>query len=626
MVPGHTLARALGRTGLWYVSSSRAGDEETVEVTDPGVRPSVVALALAAREQAAQQRVTSGHLLRLREVIPLGDEVVALVRDPAAAGSREDLVERRGRLHPGEVTTLLTPLATTLAELDAAGVVHGGLHPGRVLFTEEGKPVLTGFDAVRLVGEQHRHSRRGSSGFDAPEVALGAVPTPASDAWSLGALGWYALTGGLPPVDAVDRAAETIGPDFAAALAPLLERDPTRRTRAGMSAGRIYGAAAAIPLQLASSPSPERSAAPHVDEPRENTVAPDDTGSTENPDTTENSDCTESPDTTSRPGAAGASSRDPTIRVPVVPVLPSVSGPPGATLTEPDSVPRAPVDDPWSDHTRVRLSWGDDVDPPLGEQSSERVQTAVTAGVVTAPTARSPLRAASMPTRATSREAEPAPRVRRAATQPRPSTRGLSTRWRALVLALAVVVFVGASVFVLAHRPAAGDKGAQSTPSTPTATTVTGIDSLAQGEPSAAGILQHLVDTRAAAISAGDLALLDRAELPSSGPYATDAALLARLTSASQTYEGLRFVVRDVVVRARSDARIELTAVVARDGYTLVGAGGVRSSRPGAVGTNYTYQLTRTPSGWRLSALTALTPTATGTFSAPTSGPTPPGG
>ncbi len=616
VVPGHTLARALGRTGLWYVASSASGDEETIELTDPAVRPSVVALALAAREQAAQQRVTSEHLLRLREVVPLGEEVVALVRDPAAAGSLEDLVERRGSLHPGEVTTLLTPLATTLGELDTAGVVHGGLHPGRVLFTEQGKPVLTGFDAVRLVGEQHRHSRRGASAFDAPEVVLGAVPTPASDAWSLGALGWYALTGDLPPVDAVDRAAQLIGPDFAAALAPLLERDPARRTRAGMSAGRIYGAAAAIPLQLAAQPAPQASEAPLVDDAPEEADAPGE------PDASAHADASGHPD------APGGSTRDPTIPLPVVPVRPSGSDLPDGFLAEPDSASGTPVDDPWSDHTRVRLSWGDDVEssPSWDETSTERGRAAAPAGVLGGTTTRPPLRAAAMPTRQTSREADPPPRVRRPAARPGRSRRRLSTGWRALVLALAVVVFVGVFIFVLAHRPAAGTSGALSAPSTPTQSTVTGADSLAQGDASAAEILQGLVDARAAAISAGDVALLDRAELPSSAPYDTDAALIARLASASQTYAGLRFVVRDVVVRSRTDTRIELTAVVARDGYTLVGDGGVRSPRPGALGASYTYELTRTPAGWRLSALTALAPTGTGTPSTPGSGSTQPGG
>lgn len=108
-VPGHTLERPLGRTGLLYAARSPEGDEETVEVTDPALRPSVVVRALAAREEAAQQRVTSEHLLRLREVITLDDDALALVRDPAGGGSLEDLVQQRGPLARGEVTTVLTP-------------------------------------------------------------------------------------------------------------------------------------------------------------------------------------------------------------------------------------------------------------------------------------------------------------------------------------------------------------------------------------------------------------------------------------------------------------------------------------------------------------------------------------
>ncbi|MDQ2758241.1 MAG: protein kinase [Actinomycetota bacterium] len=565
VVPGRTLTRALGRSGLLYFSLSRAGDDETVEITDPAVRPSVVALALAAREQASQQRVTSEHLLRLREVVPLTDEVVALVRDAAGAGSLEDLVAHRGRLRPGEVTTLLTPLATTLAELDAAGVVHGSLHPGKVLFTEQGKPMLTGFETVRLVGERHRHPRREPSGFDAPEVALGALPTPASDAWSLGALGWYALTGQLPPPDAVDRAVEVVGAGFATALAPLLEQDPVRRTRAGVSAGRIYRAAAPVPLRLEV---------------------------TRTPTSRDDAELVELVDD----GVPVAD--QPLATAPVV----AADGPRSDAL----------VDDPWGGATRVRLSWGEDPDPdpPMGRPSAEPAPTSAPGGVDMR-RVRSPLGAAPLPVGAAPDGEPVALRRWRAATPvPDPTHGGLSVRRRVLVLALALVVFVGAFVVVLARASRDGQAGAPSAAPSATAGastgTVTGADPLAQGTASPAEILQGLVDARAAAISARDVARLDRAELPASPPHGADAALIARLTSAAQSFDGLRFAVRDVVVRTRADTRMELTAVVARDGYTLVGDGGARWPQPAAVGSAYGYQLTLTPTGWRLSVLTEL--------------------
>ena len=38
----------------------------------------------------------------------------------------------------------------------------------------------------------------GTDGFVAPEVVLGADPTPAADVYGLGALGWLCLTGAAP--------------------------------------------------------------------------------------------------------------------------------------------------------------------------------------------------------------------------------------------------------------------------------------------------------------------------------------------------------------------------------------------------------------------------------------------
>ena len=44
---------------------------------------------------------------------------------------------------PGEVVTAIAPVAAALAHAHAHGVVHGDLSPGNIVFTAEGRPVLT---------------------------------------------------------------------------------------------------------------------------------------------------------------------------------------------------------------------------------------------------------------------------------------------------------------------------------------------------------------------------------------------------------------------------------------------------------------------------------------------------
>ncbi|MEP6797840.1 MAG: protein kinase [Lapillicoccus sp.] len=255
VVPGHLLREVIGRSTSSTVYAARAsatGRDEAVKVSTPAVHDADHVLALAAREQAIQQRVEGEHIVRLREAIPLVGGAVALVLDLADGGDLGELVAERGALEPGEVTTVVTPLATTLASLHAAGIVHGDVTPGNVLFTREGKPMLTGFDLARLEAEAHPPSAPGTAGLVAPEVRAGGLPTGASDVWALAALAWFALTGGQSPPtrDVVAVAPSTVGPRFAEVLAPMLAADPSARPSAKSSAAAIYRAVPPVPVQL----------------------------------------------------------------------------------------------------------------------------------------------------------------------------------------------------------------------------------------------------------------------------------------------------------------------------------------------------------------------------------------
>lgn len=264
-VPGFVLGELIGRGGSSTVWSARptgsaesAPDAErvAVKVTAPHGQEAAYVMEVAARERAIQRRVDSEHVVRLRDVVRLEDGAVALVLDLADGGSLQDLVSIRGPIPAGEVVTVLTPIATTLGELHAAGVVHSDVSPGNVLFTAAGKPMLSDYDAARLVGELQPHLVAGTSGFVAPEVQRGELPTEASDVWSLAALAWYALAGGTPPpvgeLDTLaDIAQDSVGEQFAGVLVPMLDPRPAARPSASSAAVAIYRAAAAAPVRLA---------------------------------------------------------------------------------------------------------------------------------------------------------------------------------------------------------------------------------------------------------------------------------------------------------------------------------------------------------------------------------------
>ncbi len=120
-----------------------------------------------------------------------------------------ELVERFGPLPPARVIYLLRQACDGLAEAHAAGLVHRDIKPGNIFAARRGgiydvaklldfglvKPVMD--DApVHLTAEG---TITGSPLFMSPEQAIGdAKPDPRSDIYSLGAVGYYLLTGHPP--------------------------------------------------------------------------------------------------------------------------------------------------------------------------------------------------------------------------------------------------------------------------------------------------------------------------------------------------------------------------------------------------------------------------------------------
>ena len=188
--------------------------------------------------------MSGAHLARAVEHALLDDGRLVLVMVLADGGSLRDVVAIRGAVPLGEVVTALTPMATALAELHEAGVVHADVAPGNVLFTTDGRPMLADLSSAWLEDDGWPEESLGTSGFTAPEVVLGRPPVSASDVWSLGALVWYARTGGsTPPAWVGDlhwRRAMAVADDRTTRRAPTPRpgRSRTSRRRSGRSSLR----------------------------------------------------------------------------------------------------------------------------------------------------------------------------------------------------------------------------------------------------------------------------------------------------------------------------------------------------------------------------------------------------
>ena len=266
VIPGVVLDQVIGHGAtsvVWSGVRVETGLPIAVKVTAPDRLHVGQLMELAARETAILAKVDHPHIVRLHEAHPLPDGSVAVLLDLAVGGSLTELVAARGRLEPGEVSTICTPIAEALAALHAAGVVHGDLAPGNILFTADGRPLLSDFEAARLVGESHPPQVSGTRGFVAPEVVGGDVPSEASDVFGVGALAWFALTGrswaGGPVSGLAGGGAPTLaeglhllGPGFGPAVAAMLADAPTDRPSAHKAAILAYHASTPIPVRLGS--------------------------------------------------------------------------------------------------------------------------------------------------------------------------------------------------------------------------------------------------------------------------------------------------------------------------------------------------------------------------------------
>jgi len=101
-------------------------------------------------EAEALERAAGEHVMRVLDVMSTDDGAPALVLSRHAAGSVTRLLADRAELQPGEAITILAPVAAAVARMHAAGVAHGALAPGSVLFDASGSPTIGCFGRATL--------------------------------------------------------------------------------------------------------------------------------------------------------------------------------------------------------------------------------------------------------------------------------------------------------------------------------------------------------------------------------------------------------------------------------------------------------------------------------------------
>lgn len=267
------MGRELGRGGsstVWLVTEHRSGTNYALKCFQPLARRARRAGSDVSEESMRREiRILSvldhPHLIPVHEAVTLvgaPDAGVGLVMGYAPGGSLAALLAARGKLPVGETVTILTPIAQVLGYLHGKGFTHADVAPGNVLFTGQGKPMLSDLGIARMLGDPGSAAVRGTQGFmdPAPVEAVRAGLQPERDVYAVAALGWFCLTGD-PPQRTSDRPplsllVPEVPRELAAALESGLNEDGRQRPTAAALATAIYRSASPAPVDLASAVHP----------------------------------------------------------------------------------------------------------------------------------------------------------------------------------------------------------------------------------------------------------------------------------------------------------------------------------------------------------------------------------
>ncbi|MFC6080034.1 serine/threonine-protein kinase [Sphaerisporangium aureirubrum] len=268
----YTMVERLGRGGMGevYLAVSRRGVKVAVKLLREAIGDDPEARLRLEREVKALRRVESPYVARVLDAELSGDRPY-LVMEYVEGETLLDAVRRGGPLASGVLIELAQGLATAIAIIHAAGVVHRDVKPANVVLGPDG-PVLIDFgiaqvaDATRLT---MTGTFLGTPGYSAPEVFAEEEVAEPSDVHSWAATVAFAATGrptfGRGTVEAQMYAVLNGRADLAGvpgALLPLvraaLHREPDKRPTAALLSDRLSRLARATANPLSAPVAPRR--------------------------------------------------------------------------------------------------------------------------------------------------------------------------------------------------------------------------------------------------------------------------------------------------------------------------------------------------------------------------------
>jgi len=199
---------AVGGMGeVWEATDTRLHRQVAVKVLKPEISADPEFLdrfRVEARTAAALNHPGIAGVYDYGETETLDDgarHTAYLVMELVDGEPLSAVLAREGRLDLEHALDMLEQTARALQAAHARGTVHRDVKPGNILITPTGQVKITDF-GIAKAADAAPVTRTGmvvgTAQYIAPEQALGREATPASDVYSLGVVGYEAVSGQRP--------------------------------------------------------------------------------------------------------------------------------------------------------------------------------------------------------------------------------------------------------------------------------------------------------------------------------------------------------------------------------------------------------------------------------------------
>ena len=261
----YALDRELGRGGMGIVLLAR--DLSLDRLVALKLLPALLAAQPLLRERFLREARTAAGLSH-PHIVPIHaveehDGIAFIVMAYVDGETLADRVRRTGPLPPHEVTRILREVAWALAYAHGRGIVHRDIKPDNIMIERgSGRALVTDFGIARArsgPGVTDRLTLEGqllgTAAFMSPEQGAGEHVDGRSDLYSLGGVGFYALTARAPfeattlealLVARFTRAAPAVAsirPDVPTALAATIDRCLAREPHDRFASGEAVAEA-----------------------------------------------------------------------------------------------------------------------------------------------------------------------------------------------------------------------------------------------------------------------------------------------------------------------------------------------------------------------------------------------